>query len=179
VLTPRVAQLLSRRRVCRPCVLDHVLGDHAGPQVRSRVAMEQPGTWIVRHHVCHQHVHRQERRHIGAHVFCHHRVTVPVRRMKFEIGGGEQVPPHPFAFSHCERRSVAIEKPVDAFLQVADVEGLGEVVCLLDILRLLCVGLDVLVKVPTQVLVDFDESSDKLAIYIFHRILERRLNGGC
>ena len=103
----------SRRRPAEAFLrLDRVARLHPGHEVRTDMAVEEPGARIVGHHVGDDHSHRQEARDIRAHVLRVNGVAVPVRRVDFEVRRGHQVPAHAFAHSDVQHRQVAVEVPV-------------------------------------------------------------------
>src|SRR6476620_4944173 len=108
-------------------VEDPVAGDHAGADVVVDVAVEEPGSHVVRHHVRHHHAGRQEVHHVGPHAESGHRVAVPVRGVQVHLSAhAHQVPAHVLALLHGHgfNRLVAVHVAVDAVHHVALLEAL-------------------------------------------------------
>src|SRR5882724_13629113 len=78
-------------------------GLHSAHQMIVDVAMNEPCSFLVRHHVSHSHSHGGEGYGVGSHVVEEHGLAMPMDRMHIVfVTVGHQIPANPLSSFHYE-----------------------------------------------------------------------------
>ncbi len=160
-------------------LLHLVASHHAGQHVVTDVAVIEPDARGIGDHIGGDHLRRGNYEHISALPGNEHGVAVPVRRVRVvEIAEGGDVPAHMVAFLHGHQRHVAVDISIDGPLDVGEDKACvgddsghsrGRKCTKLTLVYSLWVGsvfADVVVEIPTFVLINGDEHGYELMVDI-------------
>src|SRR5882762_10405304 len=97
---------------------------HAAFDVIVYMAVEEPSSNVVGHHVRLDHHHWLQVNHVGTHIVEDYRLSVPMRGVNVVfVAVGKQIPADPFSLFHGHYREVAFDESVETVEKVALAEG--------------------------------------------------------